>query len=138
MIQEEVNVNRIAMMSLLVSAFFLFTGCGESEEASPTQGAVQADSHAGIDMNSGQRQLVDAGSEGRVLSIIQAGTYTYLEVDFEGRAVWLASSHTNVSEGEMVRWSGSALMQNFESKILDRTFEEIYFVSSVIPVSHAK
>ncbi len=137
-------MNRIAMISLLVSAAFLFTGCGDGEETSPTQGAVapaptqgevQADPHAGMEMNSSQRRPVDAGAQGRVLSVTQAGTYTYLEVDVGGKVIWLASSHTNVSEGEVVRWSDSALMRNFKSKALDRTFEEIHFVSTVLPAS---
>ncbi len=137
-------MNRIAMMSLLFSASFLFTGCGENEEASPaqsvvapapTQAEVPADPHAGAAMNAGQQRPAGVGGQGRVLAVTQAGQYTYLEVDLGGRAVWLASSHAEVSEGDVVRWGDSALMRNFQSKALDRVFEEILFVSAVFPAN---
>ena len=36
-----------------------------------------------------------------------------------------------VDEGEIISWADSAMMRNFESKALNRTFDELMFVSAI-------
>lgn len=71
---------------------------------------------------------------GKVLNIAQAGPYTYVEVDQNGRSVWLAGNRADVAVGDQVRWGNSAVMRNFTSKSLNRVFDQILFVSSIQPV----
>ncbi|MDH3991152.1 MAG: hypothetical protein OEV34_18605, partial [Gammaproteobacteria bacterium] len=71
------------------------------------------------------------GNRGRVLSSIQVPGYTYIEVRNNSRNVWLAGNPVEVATGEVITWGQSALMRNFRSNALNRTFEEIIFVSTV-------
>jgi len=71
------------------------------------------------------------GNRGRVLSSIQVPGYTYIEVRNNGRSLWLASNPVEVTKGDVISWGQAALMRNFKSNALDKTFEEIIFVSAV-------
>ncbi|MDX8410322.1 MAG: hypothetical protein R8K46_00405 [Mariprofundaceae bacterium] len=70
-------------------------------------------------------------TQGKVTQAMQAGMYTYIEADVNGKNVWLAASKVEVSVGDTVRWGDAALMKDFPSKTLKRTFDEILFVSKV-------
>lgn len=69
-------------------------------------------------------------SVGTVKSVALAGGYTYLEVDQNGAAVWVAAPETLVKPGDKVTWQGGVPMQNFTAKSLGRTFEQIIFVGN--------
>jgi len=71
------------------------------------------------------------GNRGQVLSSIQVPGYTYIEVRNNGRSRWLAGNPVEVVDGEVISWGESAVMQNFTSNALKRTFEELVFVSAV-------
>ncbi|MEH6628815.1 MAG: GW dipeptide domain-containing protein [Motiliproteus sp.] len=78
-----------------------------------------------------------AANEGLVLDTLSSGGYTYVEVEQNGNKLWLAGSGSNINKGEVISWGQAALMQNFTSKTLNRTFDKIYFVSSFIGKSAA-
>ena len=75
--------------------------------------------------------------EGRVLSVMPSGGYTYLEVESAGGRLWLASNQVNARQGQVVRWGEYAVMGDFYSKSLDRSFEQILFVGRVVPATPA-
>lgn len=108
-----------------------------TQAAAPAPVAAQpADPHAGLQHppmpgNTGQGGTA-AQNAGRVLNVLQTASYSYLEVDSNGRPVWLASGRVDVAPGMQVNWGDYAVMRNFTSKALNRTFEEILFVSSVV------
>jgi hypothetical protein len=68
---------------------------------------------------------------GSVLTVFHAAGYTYLEVEQEGSATWVAAPQVDVSEGDLVTWQGGTTMYGFSSRSLDRTFEDILFVEGV-------
>ena len=72
-----------------------------------------------------------SGPSGVVKSSTTAGGYTYLEVDQDGKSVWIAAPETTVKVGDTVRWSGGMTMRNFTAKSLDRTFDQIVFSGGV-------
>lgn len=69
--------------------------------------------------------------QGVVRSVEAAGGYTYLQVDVNGAAVWVAVPNSSAKAGDRVRWSGGAVMQNFTAKSLGRTFDQIVFAGGV-------
>lgn len=71
------------------------------------------------------------GNKGQVLSVIDVPGYTYIEVRNNGRNLWLAGNPVEVAEGEIISWADAVMMRNFQSKTLDRTFEELMFVSAI-------
>lgn len=69
------------------------------------------------------------GGQGKVLQSMHASSYTYMEVDMGGKKTWIATNAMPVNTGSTVRWRDGAVMKNFTSNALHRTFDEIIFVS---------
>lgn len=137
------------IVALFAACLFALSACSESEQkttakapASPAESAqplpatppaqsAQAPAHPNIAPP--MAHPGHAGNTGKVLNIAQAGPYTYVEVDQNGRSVWLAGNRVNVAVGDQVHWGNYAVMRNFTSKSLNRVFDEILFVSSIQP-----
>ncbi|MCC6915802.1 NrfJ [Nitrosomonas sp.] len=68
--------------------------------------------------------------EGIVVSSIDAAGYTYMELANGDKKIWIAAPTTKVSNGEHIRFVENMRMHNFTSKTLNRTFNELIFVTS--------
>lgn len=104
---------RLALVAVAVS--LALAACSKKEEpvkqAAPA--AAQFPNHA------------------RVLQVANAGGYTYLEVMGEtGERVWMAGAPIQAKEGDSVSFGQYSILQNFESKALNRKFDRIVFVES--------
>ena len=75
--------------------------------------------------------------QGRVVQTIDAGPYTYVEVDSGQGSAWAAAPQFSIDDGTLVRFSTRMPMSNYHSETLDRTFEVVYFTDSVAPVDGA-
>ena len=71
------------------------------------------------------------GHRGKVLQVMEAGSYTYLEVEEKGQKIWIAALKTKLSKGDIVEFPDSKPMEKFESKTLKRTFDKIIFAESI-------
>jgi len=58
---------------------------------------------------------------------MNAADYTYILVKTAGRNTWVAMPATEVEVGDEVNYLPGMMMQNFESKTLDKTFASIIF-----------
>ena len=110
-------------------------GCKKKEEAPKTvapQGAMPGqqapapggDPHAGLKP---QEIPAGAGHKGKVVSTMNSGGYTYVEVEENGQKLWVAVMETQVKAGDIVEFPDSPPMLNFQSKSLKRTFDKIIF-----------
>ena len=85
-----------------------------------------------------ERVLIAASSQmphqGKVLSSIDASIYTYIEVSENGKTVWLAAPTVAVKKGDTVGYDDGAVMSNFFSKSLNRTFETVIFVGKAVVI----
>ena len=77
-------------------------------------------------------------NKGKVLDVIDTEMYTYIQVTGDNGPVWLAASKTSVAKGTTISYPNGAVMSNFHSKSLNRTFETIIFVDKVSPVKEKK
>lgn len=68
---------------------------------------------------------------GKVTQTMDASEYTYIEIDTGKGLVWAAGPATKVKVGDSVETSSGIPMVNFHSATLDRTFDEIRFVSVI-------
>lgn len=107
-------MNKVVILAL---GCFLLVSCSGGDTATNAESVV-ADAEL-------------TGNRGQVLSVIQVQGYTYVEVRNSGRSMWLASNPVEVSEGDVISWGQSAVMRNFKSQALDRTFDEVVFVSAI-------
>lgn len=74
----------------------------------------------------------DLTQKGKVISAVDANEYTYIEVAQEKNTLWLAAPTVAVKKGDAVRFEDGAVMTDFRSKLLNRTFPSIMFVSRVV------
>lgn len=76
-----------------------------------------------------------APHSGRVLQLLQSGDYTYAEVETAGtQRVWLVGAPLQIEPGDNLQWGAYAVMENYRSQTLGRTFAQILFVNSWGPV----
>lgn len=113
-------MNRLLLLA--VAATFCMSACSKEETAKPVTPTPVS---------------TTAPQSGKIVQILQAGGYTYAEVDAGGQKIWIAGGPLQVKEGDSVQWGQFALMRNFASKSLNRTFEQILFVDSWGPVGGA-
>jgi hypothetical protein len=66
-----------------------------------------------------------------VKEVIQTSNYTYLNVRENISERWVAVTKQDINVGDVYYYEGALKMMDFESKELNRTFEEIYFVSEI-------
>ena len=67
---------------------------------------------------------------GTVFETMDASEYTYALVERGGKQVWVAGPQTKLAVGTVLGPMKGTLMTGFHSDTLNRTFEQIYFVSS--------
>lgn len=110
-------MNRLLL--LVLSASFGLAACSNNDvTAAPGAPAAQS------------ATPVEAAHSGKIVQLQQAGSYTYAEVDTGGgQKVWVAGGHLEAKAGDSVQWTESAVMTNFQSKTLNRTFDKILFVT---------
>jgi len=73
----------------------------------------------------------DMPTQGTVLEMMHAAGYTYMKLDTGAdKPIWIAATMMRVQPKDKVQWADAAVMRNFASKSLHRTFDEILFVSS--------
>lgn len=75
---------------------------------------------------------VQSGHQGRVVSSINTDQYTYIEVTEGDKTGWIAAPAVAVKPGNVIRFEDGAMMTNFHSKLLNRTFPSVMFVGRVV------
>jgi pyruvate/2-oxoglutarate dehydrogenase complex dihydrolipoamide acyltransferase (E2) component len=90
--------------------------------------APPADPHAGLKL---KEMASGAGHKGKILQIMDAGGYTYLEVEEKGKKIWVAGMKLTANKGDVVEFPDSPPMENFHSKTLKKTFDKIIFAESI-------
>lgn len=72
------------------------------------------------------------GKSGTVVETMNSGGYTYVQVDTGTEKIWAAAPEFQVQEGDSVVVPEGMPMANYHSKTLDRDFEMVYFVDSIM------
>lgn len=63
-----------------------------------------------------------------VIEVIQANSYTYLQVFEDNNKYWIAVATREAKPGDVIYFTDAMEMKDFKSKDLNRTFPVIYFV----------
>jgi len=114
--------NFLIVTALVVLTTFTTTSC-KSEVSKKTKDTT-------VVQPSGT-QLAADNFTGTVVETMNASGYTYIQFDTGSQKIWAAAPTFQVKVGDKVTVPKGALMKNFQSKTLNRTFEEVYFVSAV-------
>jgi len=111
---------------LLSALIWIAAATGATEPA-----AEKTDPSPALETSQGV-PLPDLGKiAGKVTQTMDASEYTYIEIDTGEGLVWAAGPATKVKVGDSVETSSGMPMVNFHSATLDRTFDEIRFVSVI-------
>jgi len=106
---------------VLIMIGLVIVGCKQKEEATDSQPAAARPAMAAM-----------VGSHSAVVQeVIQGTTYTYLNVKEGESTFWMAVTKQDVEVGETISFNLELEMKNFTSKELQRTFDSIYFISSI-------
>jgi hypothetical protein len=73
------------------------------------------------------KSAADNSLSGTVVETMDSGAYTYMLLEKNGDKTWVAAPHMKVEKGQKVSLLPGALMENFKSSTLNRTFDKIYF-----------
>ena len=92
--------------------------CGDVHPAAPAN-----DAKAGA--------VPAAGWAGTVVETMDAGGYTYVQVDTGKQKLWAAAPKFPVKVGDKVTVPAGMPMKDFQSKSLNRTFDTVYFVGAI-------
>ncbi|MGE4396264.1 MAG: hypothetical protein AB7D34_02275 [Sulfurimonas sp.] len=68
-----------------------------------------------------------------VLETINGGGYTYAKVDEDGNIYWIAGPQTNIGTGMKISFLEQMVMSDFTSKSLNKHFDQLVFVSAIVP-----
>ena len=116
--------------------------CSDSDSDKPSAQSEKVAPATQAPVQQGQRQLSasqqaalaaakDLPKQGKVLEMMHAAGYTYMNVDAgTGQTMWIAASMMRIKPEQNVKWTDAAVMNNFTSKSLHRTFKQILFVSN--------
>ncbi|MBL4724820.1 MAG: hypothetical protein JKY73_05495, partial [Lutibacter sp.] len=66
-----------------------------------------------------------------VSEVLDGGNYTYLNVNENGDKYWMAVLSTPAKVGDTYYYDGGAVMKDFESKVLKKTFDFITFADRI-------
>lgn len=68
---------------------------------------------------------------GKVVETMDSGGYTYVNIEQDGKSIWAALPITKITVGQEISVQPGFVMNNFQSKTLDRTFPTIVFSSGI-------
>jgi uncharacterized protein YdeI (BOF family) len=102
-------------------------GCGGGDSTSEE---VAQGSETSVETSQTASEDASSRIEGEIVETMDSGGYTYALIRTPQETVWTAGPISEVSVGENVSLSKSMRMGEFRSETLDRTFENIYFVTS--------
>ena len=115
----------------LIIGLVLSVGCGRDKPVKaaeePAPKAVAAPS---APMPTPSQEPAGDGVSGTVVETMDASAYTYALLERGGQKVWVAGPQTKLAVGAVIGPVSGSPMPGFHSDTLNRTFDQIYFISA--------
>lgn len=118
-------------------ALVLLAGCAKQPETPAAKSAPPAAAAPASNVvpAAPQPQLVTVS--GTVLETMDASDYTYMRLKTASGETWAAITKTKIAKGDAVTVTNAMVMDGFQSKTLNRTFDHILFGVLAAPGSAA-
>lgn len=114
-------------MTLLPLLFSLVACQGDTKPATPAPATPAPAAPAAAPTAAAEAPSAGETVTGTVLETLGAPGYTYLRLKTDQGEKWAAIPETTLTVGQTVTLDRPMVMTNFNSKTLNRTFDEIYF-----------
>ncbi len=109
----------------------LALGCGRDKPVKSTEPVVASPASPSVAPGpTPTNEPAADGVSGTVRETMDAGGYTYALLEHAGKKVWVAGPQTKLAVGTVIDPVQGSAMPGFHSDTLDRTFDQIYFISS--------
>lgn len=139
-------MNKISI-SISVAALLIMCGCSdkpkEQEQNATSQQAQSVEAPQSMYGVAATQEQAAAPADGnlqlntqhiaKVLETMNGGGYTYAKVDEAGTIYWIAGPQSNIVAGSSISFLEQMVMTDFTSKALNKTFDQILFVSAIVP-----
>lgn len=116
--------------------------CLGTLNACSTEPAAKDDTTAQAQPSAAREEAAPAAAgstfAGTVMETMDAGPYTYVRVEADGREIWAAANKFQVAVGEQVVVPLDMPMESFHSDTLNRDFPLIYFAGAIAKEGEAK
>ena len=106
------------------------TSPGVAPAPAPAPAAPAAPA-APLGVTAGTGPITESDVSGTVVETMSSGGYTYAKLQRGQAQAWVAGPETPLAVGNKVGQTSGSLMTAFHSDTLKRTFDQIYFVSSL-------
>jgi len=117
----------IVAIVAIVGGLAVASGCGDGKTTTADSARPAADPAAASPAAPPAAGGVVSGS---VVETMDAGGYTYVQVETGTGRIWAAAPERPVKIGDAVSVSTAMPMPDFHSDTLDRTFDVVYFTNS--------
>ena len=122
----------------LVSLSWVFVAVLPATLACSRGGESQIEEAPPSEVEAAPASQVESGRfVGHVVETMDAGGYTYVALERDDEQVWAAGPKTRIEIGDEIAVGLQMRMDDFHSDSLGRTFDAVYFVSELRPVSAA-
>ena len=112
----------LLLMLPVVSQAEIVDGLSPGEASSP---------HGGSSMSKPMQMPEGPTGEGKVISVVSGSGYSYVELEQNGKTVWVAGTQVAVAKGDTVSYIENVVMEKFYSKTMQREFDRIIFASQL-------
>lgn len=116
----------MTVFCIAVFSLTMLAGCGEDAPAPKAEVAKPSAQSAPVIPEAAP------GKTGKVTETMDAAGYTYIQVDTGSEQFWTAAPQFAVKVGDDVVVPEGMPMPDYRSNTLDRTFDMVYFVPSVL------
>jgi len=125
---------RYLQLLLIVLLATTLGACKDSNPASKDQiSTVKPDAaNSAVAEQMGAQPGMTQEKSGTVVETMDTAGYTYVKVKTADQEIWAAAPQFKVTVGDSVIIPAGMLMPNYHSNTLNRDFDELYFVSSII------
>ncbi len=122
-------MNKLLAVVLVSSLTFAVAGCKKNEMKQMPAG------QPGMQGAASPAAMGNTALSGKVTETMNAGGYTYVCLEKNGQKTWVAMPMTPVKVGQELALQPGAVMNNFTSKTLNRTFDSIIFSAGLMPAA---
>ena len=127
-----------------VAIIFMVSGCNTGPKViESTMDETEEKAETNPEVNMGHNFAIpEQNSTGEIHTVVvkevlPASKYAYLRVSEGEEEYWIATAPREISVDETYYYKSRLVQRNLKSSELDRTFDEIYFVSNMISQSHS-